>query len=471
MLSFANDGRTMPGNVRVLIVSAADEAGVGVEAEVVSSRQWLPDLFLRAPVLDLVSFQTQLSQSIFSSNVQPASGGYNLAASPRNTSGARNSGNTAADTKVKGGQPMDTGYGISYDEPDNRINADLLYSRSELDADNDQPFAYLMPMGIPRFEHKKEVVAMATAAEIEAREHGDQLEEESDDELWAEESTGYKSEGAKDEAMCEHAMPKAGSFLKIKKPDGTIIETDVEEIAAGEAIGKSKKTGLSRGSRKGRKWVKPKDPEEEYHKDVLRRNLKHLGALDDDAQAKGEAHPREGKVFLFQLPPILPPLVVKKEKITDNVKAEPNDDVVLLDVPHGDPTSVDLTKDEEQVAEGKTKAKDKRNEVEKKRQAGREWPKTGGFIGKLVVRKSGKVTLDWGGLPMAVEAAIPVSFIRTAVLVDQNDTKPNPNDPSQFDGTAYGMGRIEEKFCCAPIFSPPEPWVIDPKDLEPPTEE
>ncbi|KAH8891389.1 hypothetical protein GQ53DRAFT_806736 [Thozetella sp. PMI_491] len=397
------------------------------------------------------------------SGLESASGGYGVASSHRGGGGAR-SGYGTSDGKTKGGQPNESSYGsAAYDFDDGRINADLLYSRSEVEENND--LSRSMPMGIPRIEHKQEEIAMATAAEIEAREQGGQLEGDSDDELFVENSEARPSNAIKDEDVWEHAAPKSADPVRVKMPDGTIVETmDIGEMAAGEVMHEDKKKKVA----KGRRRTVPPDPEDEYLAGVLERNLKVFGPQEDDDETKGQTHPREGKVFLFQFPPILPPLVAKKKDPAPNpVKPEPNDDVVMLDVPQDDPTSVDLTMDDEK----EVKEEEGEKEEESKEKAGRKWPENSGYLGKLVVRKSGKVTLDWGGLSMAVEAAIPVSFIRTAVLVDNNDVKPSTDDASQFDGVAYGMGRIEEKFNVAPIFSTPAPWVIDPKDLEPPAEE
>ncbi len=172
-------------------------------------------------------------------------------------------------------------------------------------------------------------------------------------------------------------------------------------------------------------------------------------------------------MFLFQLPPILPPLKVKKmEPAPNSVKPEPNDDVLMLDQPSdGPPVNVDLTNDED----GEEEMDGEEDEEKNNQEAGREWPKTGGLVGKLVIRKSGKVTLDYGGMSLAVESGIQTNFLSTAVLLHMNDAKPS-SDPSEAAGPAYGMGKVEGKFVCAPIFSEAKPWVIDPKELEPPTE-
>lgn len=342
----------------------------------------------------------------------------------------------------------------------------------------------LMPMGIPRVEHKEEKVAMATAAEIEARDHGDQLEEEeeeeSDENLFVDGPSGQlrRPGPVKDEDVWEHAAPKPRVPVKIKRPDGSIAETmEIDEIAAGKVVHSNEdmKDGLGADVktivRKTRKRAAlPKDPEEEELAERLERNLAIFGPQDEESHIKGEPHLREGKVFLFQLPPILPPLSVKKvEHAPDPVKPEPNDDIVMLDQPaNGTPVNVDLTNDDADEAEEQDDDDEEDND-KNGREAGREWPKTGGLVGKLVVRKSGKVTLDYGGTTLVLEAGIQTNFLSTAILLHMNDAKPGA-EPQQMAGTAYGMGKIEGKFVCAPVFSEPEPWVIDPKELEPPAE-
>ncbi len=224
----------------------------------------------------------------------------------------------------KGGISSGSGYGDSSGSLyDPRINADMLYSHVEaLDDEDEQSLAApsrrkkpLMPMGIPRVEHKEEKIAMATAAEIEAREHGDTLEEEEEEEEeGSEESDGNmfvddpagqlnRPDPVKDEDVWEHAAPKPHGPVKIKRPDGSITETmDIDEIASGEIINsqEDKTDGSGAASagpaRKGRKRaVLPKDPEEEELAERLERNLLIFGPQDEELQAKGEPHPEKAR--------------------------------------------------------------------------------------------------------------------------------------------------------------------------------
>ena len=194
-----------------------------------------------------------------------------MATSYRNTpegrgmGGGGGGGGGRGDSKVKGGQAGDDDYATSYQAFDPRINADLLYSRSDYDANNENSRS--MPMGIPRVAHKEEGIVMATAAEIEAREHGAAAEDESEseDEMWlGGDSDKSKSEPLKDEEVWEHAAPTAGGPVRVKTADGTIIETmDLDEIAAGEVLkAETKPESKSdvKPARKQRKRTIPQDP-------------------------------------------------------------------------------------------------------------------------------------------------------------------------------------------------------------------
>ena len=111
-------------------------------------------------------------------------------------------------------------------------------------------------------------------------------------------------------------------------------------------------------------------------------------------------------MYLFQFPPVLPPLEVAAEPAgPGGVKTEP-DDTVMVDAPPAGAAAakptVDLTRDDDDYF-GETLAK------------------AGGFVGELKVRRSGRVELDWGGQTLELRPGGGVEFVTTAVLVDEFD--------------------------------------------------
>lgn len=331
----------------------------------------------------------------------------------------------------------------------------------------------IMPMGIRRVEHKEEGVTMTTAAEIEAQEKAGAGGEESDEdglfvdgsaqlenieEPTIEESTGdgdiwemaetrkiKKEEGDDDGAMDLDEAP-----VGIKAPDSPVLK---KKVPVGEQKPKKKRAA-------------PKDPETEIIAEDLQRMLDLFTLQGDDALAEDGTTNNaalEGHMFLFQFPPVLPPLrVVPHDGTSANpisIKPEPDDDAVMLNQP---PVNIDLT----QETDGKVKKEGGGEGDEDDEEEDGDELKEGGFLGNLIVRKSGKVELSWGGQQLSLMPGIQTNFLSTAVLIEQADEK--AADPNQMAGVAYGMGKIQGSFALAPVWGDEEDWVVDPKDLETP---
>ncbi|KAL2119531.1 hypothetical protein VTJ04DRAFT_6492 [Mycothermus thermophilus] len=396
-----------------------------------------------------------------------------LAAGISSTSGGRPSGGYAIASSSSSGHIKTEGdskiAGISSIIVDSRIDADKLYNYVEISDEEDGSATVtttkkkktVMPMGIRRVEHKEEGVTMTTAAEIQAQETAG-ADESSDDGLFVDNPAVEEAEEpTKDDGVWDIPRPR-----RIKKEDGDAGTTD-QEPGAGIKTPESpemKKIPVSETKTK-KKAAVPKDLNDQ----ILEEDLQHLLSLftmqgaDETFVHDGNAHNAalEGHMFLFQFPAVLPPLRAVPPEITSTsvVKAEPDDDVVMLNQP---PINIDLTKDADD------KAKDQGDgEEDGEDEVGGDI-KEGGYLGELVVRKSGKVELSWGGQKLDLGLGIPVSFLRTAVLIEEDDVK--PGEAPQKAGHAYGMGKIQGAFSLAPAWSEEEDWIVDPKELEIPPE-
>lgn len=126
---------------------------------------------------------------------------------------------------------------------------------------------------------------------------------------------------------------------------------------------------------------------------------------------------KDGRLYLFQLPPILPPLTRAAE---DDNAANGSGAVPGSSGPQ--PTESAL-------------------------------PPGGGYIGKLNIRKSGKVELDWGGRIFDMGLGTETGFLTTAIIVDEAE-----NDMVAGQGKATGMGKIYNKFVLTPVFDEEEDW-------------
>lgn len=205
-------------------------------------------------------------------------------------------------------------------------------------------------------------------------------------------------------------------------------------------------------------------------------DAEHLSDSKELREAKPKRKPmiQDGELYIFQFPPVMPPLHVSRPARDlaakkSPVKDEPDDDVAMPDAPthNSKGKAIDLTvKDEEEAPEEEAAAGTGSSSKKKPTDGastGKMDDQPNGFLGKLNVHKSGKISLDYGGMLFDVEMAIPISHAREAVLiVDEGEKDP---DKDGYHGTAYGMGRIAGKFNAVPHWSSVKPWNVDAKDL------
>ncbi|KAK1754709.1 RNA polymerase III RPC4-domain-containing protein [Echria macrotheca] len=327
------------------------------------------------------------------------------------------------------------GYGASSGMDSNRINADMLYTHggdyagSEDTKSKSKAKKAPMPLGIRRVEHKEEEVTLTTAAEIEAQERGaDQSADDgSSDGLFVDEERTQKNTGkmpAKDDEVWEHALPK--SRVRIKTEDAEMV--DLDRIPAGDfnAHGKKEKDGAKTTD-------KTMDLEDLAEQEELEFLLETLGLGGKEAE-DGES-PLDGHMFLFRFPDTLPSLSIVPSQTNSGVKAEPVDDEedALFISQKAPAASIDLTGDadvKEEEGAQPTNAENEKAFV----------PPEGGFVGKLIVRKSGKTELSWGGKRLRVTPCVETSHLTMAVLLEEAE---DPRNKGHVTASAYGMGKIE----------------------------
>lgn len=285
---------------------------------------------------------------------------------------------------------------------------------------------------------------------------------ENDDVFYNDNGASMKDDGSR------WAGAKEDQPVKIEGEEVTMIDAYAERRAKGHNLKRD-------DEKKKKKKKKPKfeDLEDQLDAEKMAKQRLLFGiASEDDSddeskEDKSQRKPQiaEGSVYLFQFPPIMPPLHKVDKPNTQKkqaVKDEPeDDDVVMLNAPEHDSSKpVDLTNDDdvkdEEEEDGAAGPNNKNKQLEAE-----EEPE--GFVGKLVIRKSGKMQIDWGGILYDCEMAIPRSFYRECVITEEDDTK----QPDGFHGTAYGMGPVMGQFNSAPHWSDEQPWIVDPNDLPP----
>lgn len=381
----------------------------------------------------------------------------------------------------RAGGPSGTGSAYNFADgrvEDDRINADELRGNQHDDEDiytatgakitTTKKKRAILPVGIMREEVQEGGVELTTAEDIAA---GEKAAEEhadgSDSEAMFVDGSDHKVEpGLKnDDEVWDHVAPKTREKIMVKNEQGELVEA-----SAIDAILEAKQEGRKKNFLK-----KHKDPEEEQIAHDMAR-LTHLLTIGDqdqtpDADGKVPDNPLEGALFLFQLPPVLPPLKITRQPMPkvgkagqgDYVKAEPTDDIVMLDQPAA---NIDLTGTSATPDRGvKAEDDDPEDDAALEPKADKElpYPPEGGYVGKLVVRRSGKVELDWGGQTLEMVPGMDTNFLTTAVLVDETNPMARSNEAA---GTAYSMGKIHGKFVLAPKWEDEEDWVVDPSELE-----
>ncbi|QSZ37068.1 hypothetical protein DSL72_009160 [Monilinia vaccinii-corymbosi] len=157
------------------------------------------------------------------------------------------------------------------------------------------------------------------------------------------------------------------------------------------------------------------------------------GDVGMDGREQDESQPEvnhaEGRIYLFQFPPVLPrlfnPQVENQEDFTVTKSSE----------------KIDLTDDQDKVKKESEEViiKTEPNLTPENEALISEQ----GYIGKLVVRKSGKVELGWGGTSMAVGRGVPAAFLSQIVLAEG----PKGEAP---EGVATGLGKVMGKFIVTP---------------------
>jgi DNA-directed RNA polymerase III subunit RPC4 len=318
----------------------------------------------------------------------------------------------------------------------------------------------LLPKGMQRQEPKEpDHPEVATTEEVEAADRGEDVVRISSGDASEDEDIFLNEENVemKDD---DRKWPGAKPNRRVKIEGEEVNEIDT--LTAKKALKKAEEKAKALKK-------KFKDPEDQLAAENLafQRRLFGVSSGDEDGdsdiqEARAPRKPAiiDGNLYMFQFPPFLPPLhiVERTQQARALVKDEPNDDAVMLDAPaHSSERLVDLTANDN----GDANVKQEEGAGHQAARGPEEQPE--GFVGKLIIRKSGKMQIDYGGMLFDCESGIPVEFLRTAVLTEMDDEK----RPDGYAGTAYGMGQITGKFVAVPRWSEEDEWNVGPDELPP----
>lgn len=361
------------------------------------------------------------------------------------------------------------GFGVARESREMRINADRLYGVApdeELNSDDEDMIAALnnrepslLPMGVFRQKHKEAEVVVRTTAELEAAENA--TEEAAEESLWVD--SGTITPDDKPEVGVWETDSKHPVVVKAEPGDEDAMEIDasIKPAPKKEKTVQFKKTA-------------PRDPEDAVIQQDLDMLARELGAvtMDKEGESITEVANKDGRLYLFQFPPVMPPLKQDGAAPKSKVKDEPSE------AAGGDSGMVDLTAEDEAKDnddDDDSDEEDEKEQMEKKIEKDgfrSQFLSQGGMIGKLNVRKSGKVELVWGGRVMEMSPAASMNFLTTAVIVEESDVKPTnatSTTPGPSGGDCVGMGKIMGRFTVAPVWEDEDEWVVGEEELQIPS--
>lgn len=182
--------------------------------------------------------------------------------------------------------------------------------------------------------------------------------------------------------------------------------------------------------------------------------LRQMVASEEEAEERMEEGMRkearrDANVFLFQLPPVMPNLLPTgtKIKVEDKSKVEEpkvkEENVEEISPKQEEEIKVEEGQDPAAAAEAMLKGNGENDEQLLKVRPG--------YVGKLVVHRSGRTTLDWGGTRMNVTAGTNMQKLQTAVLARMTvpDDKKKAAE-GRWEGNACSMGQVRGKFVVTP---------------------
>lgn len=155
-------------------------------------------------------------------------------------------------------------------------------------------------------------------------------------------------------------------------------------------------------------------------------------AAESDTMASREAGevPSEHRLYLLQFPPLTPFLVRKIDVV--EIKQEPDTDVASASSPPAVDVGVTSTIKKEDGAEGLPLHPPDILTAGTTRLPG-------GYVGKLNIHHSGKVTLDWGGTNMELRYGTEVDFLQDVILTGGEN-----------ESVAWALGQVQKKMVVIP---------------------
>lgn len=282
--------------------------------------------------------------------------------------------------------------------------------------------------------------------------------------VYTDEDTQVKDEPEEPMDGIDQLAPEApapGSAAELRS--GSVeLDTDEDTTSDDEPAPKGKKKAYAR-KQPAKFVIQTEEDRQEYerHLEDLEILKEELGGMQQpiSGKGKGKEHEgddaekpvdkKEGRLYLFQFPPVMPKLYnpAKEPKADTGNSDMPVDEDDVQVTASVDKTAIDL--EQRARTEGEETIIKKEDDEPKQKKKGETLAEEAGYVGKLIVRESGRVELDWGGSRMLVGRGIETSFLSMGVLVDSKNCYDREGKPTG-EGVATGMGKIMGKFVVTP---------------------
>ncbi|KAJ6102246.1 hypothetical protein N7486_004673 [Penicillium sp. IBT 16267x] len=168
-------------------------------------------------------------------------------------------------------------------------------------------------------------------------------------------------------------------------------------------------------------------------------------AATDDAEPPIEKLANQhllGHLFLMQFPPMTPNLSIPGSTeipAEETTRPEPHAQPQVKSETEGD--DIQITAETGVDSNGRSKLIT----------AATNWSLPAGRVGKLNVHKSGRVTMDWGGISFELDRAAAVDFVQEALIVSSPEVDESGQPPKDdIRQQAWSMGQLSGKFTVMP---------------------
>ena len=298
----------------------------------------------------------------------------------------------------------------------------------------------LRPVRVERHEHVSRVAGLTVkprrSASAETKE-APQAKEKQDVETIA--SDGEASKDSDLEFIRSDARSETGRG-KARQADITVRE----DIEVEEDTAKPK----ARGARKVHfqhldavETVEEREEQERREEAVksLKEELVSMAAITTGSDGADMVSGRNGNLYLFQFPPLTPMLFDNKK--TTNGETAADGHVSAPTTARND--TISQSKEGKSGSSGIIKKEEgaEKSVVDDRSLTaiGQKLPE--GKVGKLKVHKSGRVSLEWGGVDMEMEPGAEVDFLQDALLT---------TSAGETDNIAWSMSQIKRKVVVTP---------------------